>query len=401
MTVRQGLADRVRFDRREFSGSFGDIGTDLPLLVAMIAAADLDPAAAFALFGIVQIATGFLYGLPMPMQPLKAMAVIVIAGGADASTLHGAGLAIGVVMLALAFSGALGALARIIPKEVVRGIQLGLALALAGLALRNYIPADGPWGAAVALACFLAILVLRSNKRFPPALPVLVLGIAWALWQGIDAGAIRDGFGFTLPGFASVPSWSSIATGFIVLALPQIPLSLSNSLIATEQTVRDLFPAKRVSLRGIGTSYGAANIVVPFFGGIPVCHGCGGLAGHYAMGARTGGSVVIYGGFYLAVGVFFSGAAGEVVRLFPYPILGAVLLYEALNLGLLARDCMGTRKSMGLVLLVAVVAANAPQGFVIGMVLGCVLWHAEKRASRLRFPDTPADPKQDHREGDT
>jgi hypothetical protein len=69
---------RVRFDRNELSGAFGDIGTDLPLIVGMILAAKLDPASVLTLFGAMQLLTGLIYGLPMPAQPLKAMAVLVI-----------------------------------------------------------------------------------------------------------------------------------------------------------------------------------------------------------------------------------------------------------------------------------------------------------------------------------
>lgn len=72
------LRDWLRFNWQELSGSFGDLGTDLPLLVGIIMAAQLDSASVFTVFGIAQILTGVIYGLPMPMQPLKAMAVIVI-----------------------------------------------------------------------------------------------------------------------------------------------------------------------------------------------------------------------------------------------------------------------------------------------------------------------------------
>ena len=90
---------RPRFDRNEWSGAFGDMGTDLPLLVGMILASGLDATSVLTVFGLMQIATALRYRLPMPVQPLKAMAAIVIAQKIQPNVLYGGGLAIGVAML--------------------------------------------------------------------------------------------------------------------------------------------------------------------------------------------------------------------------------------------------------------------------------------------------------------
>jgi hypothetical protein len=368
---------RVRFDRHELAGAFGDIGTDLPLLVAMIPAAGLDPASTFLLFGVAQVLTGLAYGLPMPMQPLKAMAVIVIAGQVPANVLFGGGLAAGAVMLLLAVSGGLGWLARVIPRSVVRGIQLGLALSLGQLALGQYVPADGAPGYALAAACFVIIVVLRGNRHLPPALPVIALGMIVALLSGVDTDAMAAGWGVHLPS-PRVPTAADITTGFLVLALPQLPLSLSNSIIATDRTLRDLYPERTVGIRKLGITYGLANLALPFLGGVPLCHGCGGLAGHHAFGGRTGGSVILYGTLFIAVGFLFGGAAAEVVRIFPHPVLGVILLFEAVALGLLTRDLAGSRRDLTIALLVALCALALPQGYVVGLLVGTALHHAHR-----------------------
>jgi hypothetical protein len=382
----QRASPRIALNRHELSGAFGDIGTDLPLLIALVAAADLDAGAVFLMFGLAQIATGLVYGLPMPMQPLKAMAVIVITERLAGPTLFGGGLAIGATMLVLAGTGLLDWLARVIPAHVVRGVQLGLALSLANLALKSYVPAMGWPGFGLAAASFALIVALKGNRHLPPALPVIVLGIAFALWWPVDGAALRFGISLHLPTL-QVPQLADIATGFVVLALPQIPLSLSNSVIATEKTIRDLFPDKPVSVRRIGLTYGLANLVLPFFGAVPLCHGCGGLAGHHAFGGRTGGSVLIYGALYVAIGLFFSGGAGEVVRLFPYPMLGVILLFEALALATLLRDVMGSRRDLTLALLVALLAAGLPQGYVVGLLVGTALTWLSDRYGLLREPE--------------
>ena len=379
----KSAAPRLAFNRHELSGAFGDIGTDLPLIIAMIPAAGLDPASVFTLFGVMQILTGLVYGLPMPMQPLKAMAVIVITEKVAGATLFGGGFAIGVAMLVLAATGLLAWLARVIPHPVVRGVQLGLALSLAGLALRTYVPALGVPGYALAALCFALIVALNGNRHLPPALPVVALGIGVALLWHVDGAAILAGVGWRLPTL-HLPSLADIALGAVVLALPQLPLSLSNSVIATERTVRDLFPERSVSVRKIGLTYSLVNLVLPFFGAIPLCHGCGGLAGHHAFGARTGGSVILYGSLFLVIGLFFSGAAGEVVRLFPYPVLGVILLFEALALATLVRDVAGSRRDLTLTLLVALLAAGLPQGYVVGLVVGTLLHGLSERVTLLR-----------------
>lgn len=370
-------APALRFDRNEVSGSFGDIGTDLPLLVGMILAVDLDVASVCVMFGLLQIVTGLLYRLPMPMQPLKAIAVLVITQQVAAPVLFGAGLAIGVVMLGLALTGMLEVLARVIPRPVVRGIQFGLGLALARLALSDYVPSGGTFGYVLALVGFAIMAVLWGNRRIPPGLVVIGLGVAAAL-AAVDVGAIRDGIALAAPTLHR-PAVEDVLTGFLVLSLPQLPLSLANSVIATQQTVADLFPERRLRVRTIGVTYGAINVVVPFLSGVPVCHGSGGLAGHYALGARTGGSVILYGMLYLALGLFFSGAFEEVVRLFPLPLLGVVLLFEALTLLLFIKDQVAVGRDLTIALTVAAMAFALPHGYLVAAVAGTMLYYGSDR----------------------
>ena len=372
------MKSRIRFDRNELAGSFGDIGTDLPLIVGIVLAAVLDSGSLFFVFGILQILTGLIYGLPMPMQPLKAMAVLVITQQLRGDLLWGAGVAVGFSILVLSLSGGLTLLAKWIPRCVVRGIQFGLGLKLASLALKDYIPSMGWTGYPLAAAGMAIMLVLWGNRRFPAGLLIIFLGGVVAVASGIDFGLIIDGFGISLPSFQH-PSLDSILTGFVVLALPQIPLSISNSLIATDQTVTDLFPQRRIGIRKLGLTYSVVNLIAPFFGGIPVCHGCGGLAGHHTFGARTGGSVVIYGAFYLLLGLFFASPLHEVIKVFPLPILGVVLLFEALTLLTFVRDQADSARNMMIALLVGVIALALPHGFLIGLLLGALLFYGFKR----------------------
>lgn len=369
---------RVRFDRNELSGAFGDIGTDFPLIVGMILTAKLDPTGVLVLFGAMQILTGLLYGMPVPAQPLKLMAVLVITQKASAGMLYGGGLAIGLVMLLLTVTGLIDRLARAVPKSVVRGIQFGLGMQLATLALSQYVPADAVPGYLLAAASFVLTLALLGNRRFPPAPFIILLGIAYAFAFKLEPGMLRRSIGFTLPSFHA-PSWQDVWVGFLVLTIPQLPLSLGNSVLATRQVAEDFFPEKPISVRKIGFTYSLMNLVNPFFGGVPTCHGSGGMVGHYTFGARTGGSVIIYGSLYLALGLLLSRGFGLAVNLFPLPVLGVILLFEGLGLMSLAKDMATAKADFTIVLLTGLMCVGLPYGYVVGLVVGTLFAYLLKR----------------------
>src|SRR5260370_3976891 len=258
----------------------------------------------------------------MPAQPLKAMAVLVIAGKAGASLLYGGGLAIGITMLVLTVTGLMDWLAVAVPKSVVRGIQCGLGLQLAILALTQYVPSEGTRGYVLAAIAFVVTLLLLGNRVVPPAPLLIVLGVVYAFVFKLNAGVLAHSIAFQLPRIHP-PRAADIVTGFIVLALPQLPLSLANSILATRQIAEDLFPHRPIRIRKISYAYSLMNLVNPFFGGVPTCHGSGGMAGHYAFGGRTGGSIVIYGSLYFTLGLFLRHGFPTALELFPRPLPSA------------------------------------------------------------------------------
>jgi hypothetical protein len=357
-----------RLDRNELAGAFGGIGTDLPLLIGMTVAAGLKGAGVLIMFGVMQLVTGAIYRMPMPVQPLKAMAAIVIAERLSGETLFGAGLAIGVVMLVLAVTGLVDWCARVVPRCVVRGIQFGLGTQLVLLALREYVPAGGVAGYWLAAGAFGVMLALVGNRRYPAAVLVILLGLAYAVLRG-DLASNSFVWGFSLPSL-HVPRWADIVTGFFVLALPQMPLSLGNSILATSQVSADLFPQRPVGVRKLAFTYSFMNLVNPFFGGVPTCHGAGGMAGHYVLGGRTGATVIIAGAAYVGAGLLLGDGFSGVAAAFPMPVLGVLLLFEGLTMTLLVRDVAGSGREFPIALLVGLIACGLPYGYVIGMVLG-------------------------------
>ena len=375
------FSTRFRFDRNELSGAFGDIGTDFPLIVGIILASGMNPVSVLVMFGFLQILTGLIYGIPMPVQPLKAMAVIVITQKLGGDLLYGAGLAIGILMLILSLSGLIDVIARVVPLCVIRGVQFGLGLQLATLALKDYVPADGLAGYGIAFLSFVIIILLLGNRKYPAALFVIGIGVIYAALFKLNLAHLAQGIGFQLPKF-HVPATQDIISGFLLLSLPQIPLSIGNSILATQQTAKDLFPDRPpLTVRKISFTYSIMNLIAPFFGGIPVCHGTGGMVGHYTFGARTGGAPIIYGSIYLILGLFFGGVFGDVVKIFPKPMLGVLLFFEGIALMKLMFGSALSKKEITIVLMVGLMAIGLPYGYLVGLVIGTILGHSFRVAN--------------------
>lgn len=371
----------VRFDRNEVSGAFGDLGTSFPLIVGMIAAARLDATSVLVAFGLLQVLTGLVYRMPMPVQPLKAVAAIVIAQHISSNVLFGGGAAIGFLMLFLALSGLLDWLARVVPHVVVRGIQFGLGIQLTRIAVAEYVPSGGFPGYVLAAAAFAIVLLLLGNRKFPPAPIVLLLGAVFALTVGGAGASAFAAMGVHAP-VLFVPTGNDLWQGFLLLAIPQIPLSLGNSVLATKRVAADLFPEREpLAIKTIGMTYAGMNIVSAFIGGVPVCHGSGGMAGHYTFGARTGGSVIIAGVGLVTIGVLFGASFGEVALFFPKPMLGVLLLFEGVAMMLLLRDLTTDTRNFGLALFLGVVAAGLPYGYLVALVLGTVIAKTKLRVT--------------------
>ena len=119
----------------EASGACGDLGTFIPHVIGAITVAGLAPAGVLFGFAAFLIATGLFYGLPLPVQPMKAVSAVILTGGLRPGEVAAAGMMIGAVLLALGVTGLIGRLARSIPQSVSAGLQLGLGLLMDVLGL--------------------------------------------------------------------------------------------------------------------------------------------------------------------------------------------------------------------------------------------------------------------------
>ena len=294
------------------------------------------------------------------------------------------------ILLLLAVTGTVRWLGRLFSRPVVRGIQLGLGLLLirSGVLLvgRAQVVFGGDeaviylgggriplnWVLA-GVATLLLVMALRRS-RWPAALIVLSFGVIIALTVGkVWPGLGEVELGLNLPRLA-FPSASDFPTALFLLVIPQLPLTLGNAVFATANTSRTYFGdrARRATPRALLTTMGLSQAIAAVIGGIPICHGSGGLTAHYKLGARTGAAPLMMGIVCLAVGLFVDGNVLPILALIPYPVLGILLAFAGLQHSLLVRDLARWDE----ILTAASVAAASwvTHNLAMGFGTGIIVW---------------------------
>lgn len=370
---------RNRYDLSEWAGAFGDLGTLVPFVAAYIAVLGMDPGGMLLAFGVALIAVGAIYRTPFPVQPMKAIGAASVGQAALASGLTGAAvigatLCTGLIWLLLAATGWAQRLSRWVPRSALLGVVMGLGFSFMLEGLQRM--SASPWLAAVLLG---GTLLLLGRSRLPAMLILLALGAVIACVQQPallgELSALRPGF--RLPAF----SWSSLTatdlwTGLVVLALPQLPLTFGNAYLSVTEENNRLFPERPVTQRAVAFSTGLMNVGASAVGGIPMCHGAGGMAGHVQFGARTGGSSIILGGVLLVAGLFLADSIVTLFRLFPPAVLGVILFLAGVQLALGSRDS-GAEKADRFVLLATAAIAIVNVGLAV--LFGIAAHHAARR----------------------
>jgi MFS superfamily sulfate permease-like transporter len=367
-SIRDNLR-QARFNRHEIAGSLGDMGTFLPLLVGMSAQNGLNFASALFFAGLFNIVTGLMFAIPMAVQPMKAIAAVALTQGLSVNQILAAGICVSGIVLALGLTGLIDWLNRVIPKSVVRGLQLSLGLSLLMKGLQM-VKGTGQWIApdsyVTGILAVLVVLALFFSKRVPAALVLFGAGLILAVGAMPDAAKALS-LGFTLPSWAP-PALADFPGAFTKAAIPQIPLTTLNSVIAVCALATDLFPDRKVTARKVAVSVGAMNLVACWFGGMPMCHGAGGLAGQYRFGARTNGSILLLGGAKVLIAVLLGSSLMTLCKVFPASILGVMLAFSGMELALVARD--QTKKTDAFSMLLTAAACLGLNNIAIGFVLG-------------------------------
>ncbi len=325
--------------------------------------------------GLMNIVTGIAFGIPMPVQPMKAIATVAIAEGLSESQILAAGIMTGVVILLLGISGLVDWLNRALPRAVIRGLQLSLGLKLltGGYAM---IADTGVWigwdSIGLGILCTLIVLALYFSRRIPGALVVFGVGlIALLIAEPSSLSSAGIGMSWHWVDFTNSQDW---LTGLWRGALPQIPLTTLNSVIAVCALSSGLFPHRPAPPRKVAISVALMNLVCCPFGAMPVCHGAGGLAGQYRFGARTGGSVVMLGATKVILALFFGGSLLVWLRHYPQSVLGVLLLFSGLELAMVCSDLRGRVEFFVMLMTAgACMAINTAVGFMVGWAVAIAL----------------------------
>jgi MFS superfamily sulfate permease-like transporter len=356
-------------------GALGDLGTFIPLLVGMVTNCGLQLGPALFCAGLINVTTGLMFGIPLAVQPMKAIATVAIGEGMNESQILVAGVATSITILVLALTGTVGWLHRKLPLSLIRGLQLALGLKLltTGMGMVSGTNVLFAWDSQITgLLCGVIVLVLFNSQRIPAALLVFGIGLV-ALLAGTPELLSHTEFGITwkLP---SLPNWNDLATGVWHGAVPQIPLTTLNSVIAVSALSYDLFPLRPAEPRKIAISVGLMNLICCPLGGMPMCHGAGGLAAQYRFGARTGGSIVALGGIMMVLALLFGGSLLLWLQEYPRSVLGVLLIFSGLELAMVSRD-QTKRANFFIMLLTAglCLGINTAVGFVIGWLVALLI----------------------------
>lgn len=377
----------------ELSGAVGDLGTYIPIVLALSLVNGLDLGTTLIFTAIYNAATGLLFGIPMPVQPMKSIAAVAISPSSRLSLpqIMAAGLSTASALLVLGASGLMSVFYRLIPLPVVRGVQLSQGLSFAFSAV-SYItlnqdlssgktagsrPFLGSDGLLLALSALLFILISSGagNERrllVPSALIVFLVGFIICFAR--DSSALKHLKFGPSPLRVIAITWEDWKVGFIRGAIPQIPLSVLNSVIAVCKLSGDLFPDREASAAAVSISVGVMNWAGCWFGAMPVCHGAGGLAGQYRFGGRSGLSVLFLAAGKMVLGLVFGNSFVRILGKFPVGILGVLLLFSGVELAMASRD-MGSKEESFVMLVSAAVSmkSSAAAGFCCGLVIVLVL----------------------------
>lgn len=369
----------------ELAGSVADLGVLVPLLAALILVNGIDATSALVGAGGLVLASGAWFRIPWPVQPLKALTAVAVARELSPDMIHAAGMLIGLVLLLLAFRGVADRIALVFTLPVVRALQVGVGtlLVLTALRLVQEPPAifaatpPTPWPLLLGLAAVVVVAWAARHGRYLAALGMLAAGVAVVAFMAPPELARPD---FALP-VLDLPPLDHFGPAFVLLVLPQIPLTFGNAVVAVTDVAHRAFPDSRarVTPSRVARCEGLGNLLAGAFGGMPMCHGAGGLTAHHRLGARTAGMNMVLGSALLALGLFWGGQAPVLLGLLPVWGLAAFLAYAGMRHTLLSTDLHGVR----FVLAAAAGLAGAALGnLAVTTVIALVADHGLRAAER-------------------
>lgn len=328
----------------DVSGALADLGILVPLTAALVVVNGLDVGSVLLLAGLLVVSAGLVFRIPFPVQPLKALTALAVAQRLGPDVIHAAGLEVGIVLMLMSLTGLATLMSKLFTKPVVRALQFGVGWLLVVTAVKLVV--NPP-------AVFVNSPSSRTGLLLAAATVVVVVIAAWRRWYLLSIALVVAGVIVTLlveqPSFGgpsidlptfSIPPWSVFGTAFVLLVIPQIPLTYGNAVVGVSDLAREQFGerARRVSPARVALVCGLGNVASATFGGMPMCHGSSGLSAHVRMGAQTWKMNAMLGGTLITLGVFFSDQVLEMFGLLPVWVLGGFLAYAGIRHAMLVLD---------------------------------------------------------------
>lgn len=388
MQAPEGHFRGMLFTRLEFSGSLGDLGTLLPLGIAMIVVNGLHAHSVMVMIGLVYLLAGSYFRVPISVEPMKVIGAVSIAMGLSPVQISSAALWMGIFTLLLGATGLVHWIGKHTPACTIRGVQLAGGVALMVRAVDFIVKKDPNLpaleiggvhvGLVLGIAGILATFFLLNNRKVPAAVLVVGGGLLAGLVLGKPLRLADLAPGFYPPQFFpyGIPGWEDFFYVIPVLVIPQIPMTIGNAIFSSSDMLRKYYDerAGRATYGAVANSQGIADVVSFFVGGLPMCHGAGGIACHYVFGARTNGSNLMIGAIFIALGLFFGHNALTILNLLPRSILGVLLLFAGAQLALMIVDLKEKKDLFVAVAMLAVsLALNLGVAFLCGVLLAYAL----------------------------
>jgi predicted benzoate:H+ symporter BenE len=352
------------FSIREFAGSLGDFGTLIPFTVGYITICGFNPSGLLLGIGLTNIILALFYKLPLPVQPKKVIGSVALSERWEMNKVLGAGFSVGLIWVLLSFSSRLSSFLERVPTCIVRGIQLSLAFTLA-MTGAEMVTQD----ILITTILMAVALLLLQNKFLPSSIFLVLFGFIYSIITG--SLSINDiSVNFSLPQL-NLFTLDDMIFGFIYAGFAQLFLTLTNAVVATITLIHDLFPGREeVTPRTLIKNMGVMNVITPLIGGMPLCHGAGGLAAQYLFGARTGGAILMEGLLEVSLGLFFSDSLLTIFTSYPSFIVGIMLILTSIELGkVVFRRIEGLEVSVLLFTALISTAFNVAFGFFFGLLL--------------------------------
>ncbi|MGL1932733.1 MAG: putative sulfate/molybdate transporter [Desulfotalea sp.] len=392
------MTRRFVFNRLELSGSLGDLGALLPIAIAMILIVGLNPTGLLLSIGLFYIFSGSYFGVTVPVQPMKVIGAYAVATAMQPEQILSSSLLMALCLLIIALTGAIDFIRKHIESSVIKGVQLATGILLIGSGIKFIlgksqlqiianqvepnlqIQSIGPIPISIILGILAVIttLMLLDSKKYPAGIMVIWGGIIAGLALGARPNISLNDISFHLPEITNITKLQMPDLSFALFALviPQLPMTLGNAVISYADLSEQYFHKKssKVTYKAVCISMALANFCSFFLGGMPLCHGAGGLAAHYRFGARTPGSNIMIGFIFVIMAIALGGSAVKLLGVLPLSVLGAMLIFAGTQLALSMLGLKTSKECFVAVIILAItLATNLAYAFIIGIILAKLL----------------------------